>query len=654
MKFRYFLTSLVALATLFTGCGKQIIGGDLENLSVSNSYVSIPGEGGNAIVEVDAKEAWTLVIPEKATWLTASPMSGSAGKTTVTFAAGEGINTQEAEVKIKVGSNVQYIKVKQQVGTGEAALITVKEAAEAPDGKIVMVEGACTGIAEKVTYGNWYLKDDTGEIYIYGTKYNGQTKQGAIDKLGIEVGDVICVKGEKVLYNGTTLELKDVDVISIKKSLLKVEPTEINFDKAGTAQNIELTLKGSNLDIIKPDWISISNYDVKKNIVNIEFTAEPNTGDSRKGEIQFIATSGDDTTTITVVAIQASGVSAYALPFEETFAEGQGAFAIDDVVIPEGKTYIWKFAEGYGMKATAGVKAKGASDLVSPNIDLSSAENPVLTFDHVSRYAGNVDAELQLYITKDNGENWEQVLIPTYSSGADWTFVSSGNISLARYAGNIVQLRFSYQSTDEAYATWEIKNLKIEDNSAMTISNIAELNDFAVTDEQEFTATFTDVIVSYVNGKNAFLEDATGGAQLYLTDHGLVAGDKINGTVTGKIKLYHGYAELTALDITSATKTTGTAPVKEITLGALVNSYLRYINRAVKVTGVSLNPALTTSNRNTTVKAADDVEIAGYAQLNGAIEIPADTQGSLFCLPTRYNATLQLGIWDSAHFTPAN
>lgn len=653
MKFRYFLTSLVALATLFAGCGKQIIGGDLENISVSKSYISIPGEGGNAIVEVDAKEAWTLVIPEKAGWLTASPMSGSAGKTTITFTAGEGVNTQEAEVKIEIGSNVQYIVVKQQVGNGEASLITVAEAKEVPDGKIVMVEGACTGIAEKVTYGNWYLKDDTGEIYIYGTKYNGQTKQGAIDKLGIELGDVICVKGEKKTYNGT-VELVDVDVISIKKSLLKVEPAELRFDKEGTAKNVEITLKGENLDIIKPDWISISNYDVKKNIVNVEFTAEANEGDSRTGEIKFIATSGDDTTTIVVVAMQASGLPAYSLPFEETFAENQGAFEIDDIVLPEGKTYIWAFASGYGMKASAGVAAKAASDLVSPNIDLSSAENPVLTFDHVSRYAGNVDAELQLYITKDNGENWEQVLIPTYSSGADWTFVSSGNISLARYAGNIVQLRFSYQSTDEAYATWEIKNLKIEDNSAMTISNIAELNDFAVTDEQEFTATFTDVIVSYVNGKSAFLEDATGGVQFYLTDHGLVAGDKINGTVTGKIKLFRGYAELTALDITSATKTTATAPVKEITLGALVNSYLRYINRAVKVTGVSLNPALTTSNRNTTVKAADDVEIAGYAQVNGAIEIPADTQGSLFCLPTRYNATLQLGIWDSAHFTPAN
>lgn len=653
MKFRYFLTSLVALATLFTGCGKQIIGGDLENISVSNSYVSIPGEGGNAIVEVDAKEAWTLVIPEKATWLTASPMSGSAGKTTVTFTAGEGINTQEAEVKIKVGSNVQYIKVKQQVGTGEAALITVKEASEAPDGKIVMLEGACVEIEESVKYGDWYLQDETGKIYIYGTNYEGEKEKGALEKLGIEIGDIIRVKGEKQLYYGK-LELTHVDVLDIRKSLLKVEPAEIKFDKEGTAQNVEVILKGENLDILKPDWISITNYDVKKSIVNIEFTAEPNTGDVRKGEIKFVATSGDDTTTITVVAIQASGVSAYALPFEETFAENQGAFEIDDIVLPEGKTYIWAFASGYGMKASAGVAAKAASDLVSPNIDLTSAENPVLTFEHVSRYAGNVDAELQLYISQDNGANWEQVLIPNYSSGSDWTFVSSGNISLARYTGNIVQLRFSYQSTTEAYATWEIKNLKIEDNSAMTISNIAELNDFAVTDEQEFTATFTDVIVSYVNGKNAFLEDATGGVQLYLTDHGLVAGDNINGTVTGKIKLYHGYAELTALDITSATKTTATAPVKEITLGALVNSYLRYINRAVKVTGVSLNPALTTSNRNTTVKAADDVEIAGYAQVNGAIEIPADTQGSLFCLPTRYNATLQLGIWDSAHFTPAN
>ena len=280
MKFRYILTSLVALATLLTGCSKQIVGGDLENLSVSSSYVSLPEKGGSTSIEIEAKEAWSLVVPDGTTWFTASPMSGAAGKATITFTAEEGVNTQEAEVKIQVGSKFQYINVKQQVGDGSASLITVAEACDAPNGKVVMLEGVCTKIVESATYGNWYLQDDTGEIYIYGTKYEGATKQGALTKLGVEVGDILCVKGEKTVYSGT-VELVDVDVVKITKSLIKVDPSEIKFDKEGTAQSVELTLKCEDLKIEKPEWVKIDNYSLTDGVAKIDFVADPNTEDVR-------------------------------------------------------------------------------------------------------------------------------------------------------------------------------------------------------------------------------------------------------------------------------------------------------------------------------------------------------------------------------------
>ena len=39
--------------------------------------------------------------------------------------------------------------------------------------------------------------------------------------------------------------------------------------------------------------------------------------------------------------------------YSETFGTNQGAFTIDNKVLPEGTTYVWAFASGYGMKATA-------------------------------------------------------------------------------------------------------------------------------------------------------------------------------------------------------------------------------------------------------------------------------------------------------------
>ena len=66
-----------------------------------------------------------------------------------------------------------------------------------------------------IIYGNWMLKDATGEILIYGTlDAEGKTKN--FSSLGIEVGDIVTVEGPKKTYN-TTVELVDVKVIAIEK-----------------------------------------------------------------------------------------------------------------------------------------------------------------------------------------------------------------------------------------------------------------------------------------------------------------------------------------------------------------------------------------------------------------------------------------------------
>ena len=84
------------------------------------------------------------------------------------------------------------------------------------DGTTFRVKGECTKIAN-TTYGNWYLKDATGEIYIYGT-LDAEGKPKNFSSLGIEVGDIVTVEGPKTTYKETTVELVDVTVISIEKA----------------------------------------------------------------------------------------------------------------------------------------------------------------------------------------------------------------------------------------------------------------------------------------------------------------------------------------------------------------------------------------------------------------------------------------------------
>ena len=151
--------------------------------------------------------------------------------------------------------------------------------------------------------------------------------------------------------------------------------------------------------------------------------------------------------------------------FTETFETSQGNFTIDNKTMPTELTYVWKHdATNKYMKASAyanSTKYATESWLISPEIDLSSAPSAFLSFDHVMRYFGTANQEGTLKVTIDNGANWADVTIPTYPDGSSWTFVSSGEISLASYVGKKIKLAFIYKSSTDAAATWEIKNVKV-------------------------------------------------------------------------------------------------------------------------------------------------------------------------------------------------
>lgn len=157
----------------------------------------------------------------------------------------------------------------------------------------------------------------------------------------------------------------------------------------------------------------------------------------------------------------------------ETFATNQGAFAIVDVTLPEGGTYVWIWNTSKYMKASAFISSAKASEswLISPSIDLSNATAPKLTFEHTGKYfTSNKLTEQTLWVSTNYTEGapstatWTQLTIPTWPSGSDWTFVSSGAIDLSAYTANSnVRLAFKYASTTAGAATWEIKNLVVKE-----------------------------------------------------------------------------------------------------------------------------------------------------------------------------------------------
>ena len=112
MKTRYFLLSAaLVFATLLTGCTAEGIL-KLNNIQVSKSMVEIEMNGGSPTIDVTTNAAWAIEAFD-ADWLTVSPTSGAAGKSTITFSAGASAKDRSVELKLTCGGETQYIRVAQ-------------------------------------------------------------------------------------------------------------------------------------------------------------------------------------------------------------------------------------------------------------------------------------------------------------------------------------------------------------------------------------------------------------------------------------------------------------------------------------------------------------------------------------------------------------
>ena len=279
-----------------TSCADEATMTLLDEIQVSSSYVSIPVEGGSTYITVTAKDSWTVekVFTKKDSlkWLTISSTSGDAGESTLTFSAPSAIDGRTAEVLIQIGGKTQRINIIQ--GLAQIATATCAEVIAGPDSKTYQVTGVCTSISS-TTYGNWYLEDETGSIYIYGT-LDAKGAEKNFLSLGLEVGDEVTVQGPKTTY-GTTVELVNVTVINIKKSLVKVDSLENAVLPLEGGEFIAyLTCKGEGISVEIPDdaksWLSISSIQSAGTNTVVKFKAEANTGGDRGTTLTFRTTDG--------------------------------------------------------------------------------------------------------------------------------------------------------------------------------------------------------------------------------------------------------------------------------------------------------------------------------------------------------------------------
>lgn len=173
--------------------------------------------------------------------------------------------------------------------------------------------------------------------------------------------------------------------------------------------------------------------------------------------------------------------------------------------------------------------------------------------------------------------------------------------------------------------------------STTTIAGIKEITDGS--SQVDFTADLTDAVVTYVNDDHAYIQDATAAIYVNFENHGLVAGKKINGAVSGKVKATNKIDQITAL---TATLTDGgvipaaqTKTLAEIKAG-------NYDGMLVTVNNASFNNNSITDDDGTTsftLTNPNNIEVANGEKgtFNGYVSI--------------YNGTAyRLNIYEASHF----
>lgn len=176
-----------------------------------------------------------------------------------------------------------------------------------------------------------------------------------------------------------------------------------------------------------------------------------------------------------------------------------------------------------------------------------------------------------------------------------------------------------------------------------------------------FDVVLTNAKVTYKNGSNIFVEDATGGLLLYSGNSSLAVGDVINGRVWGAGYAYNGLPEATSLQTELAKVTKGDAPKPmEVTLAQLAADYGKYINRYILIKDATVGKTIDVKYSG--VKSAGELTdgtntFALNHQKSGKyndkniyyyVQAAKDSKVNVVCIPTVYKTKKQLNIWDKS------
>lgn len=237
----------------------------------------------------------------------------------------------------------------------------------------------------------------------------------------------------------------------------------------------------------------------------------------------------------------------------------------------------------------------------------------------------------------------------TYSSSDKAVATVDANTGVVTLVGvGTTIITASSVKTDTYAAGSASYTLNVTDSTP--ISGLAGLRaKVTSTTAQQYTVNVTDAVVTYVNGKNAYLQTAEGAVLCFGTNAlGLTQGKKINGQIVVNAMLYNGLLEVTAINTEGANVTTaeGELAPQVVTVADIIANPTAYESRYVTIENAIVSEAFSSMNAKIEQGGQTyDLRQKGKEELSVNLNDMVNVTG----FPAVFNSTLQLSVYEQEH-----
>ena len=553
---------------------------------------------------------WTLA--SNVDWLTFEPATSDKSETVTVTVGSEG----EGDEGVITLSAEGLESVTCKVTRTDIVDATVEEflAAEVGD-RQYRLTGKIESIANE-KYGNLYIQDATGRVYVYGiTDWSS---------LELRQGDIITIVGKRARYDNAKVEDQKEEM---KDAVLEssVKSTDVTI--------AEFLAKESSSTYLTSPYYRLSG--VIKEIVKAEY-----------GNFYLQAEDSEDY--VYVYGLTKAPVAKNDKSFGELgLAEGYKV-----TIVGQRGSY-------------AGAKVEDQKEeMVNAYIVTSEEGTPanVLQVNPVGSLLIATDTECVISVTctgdwtvtKDEGD-W----ITSYTESGS----GDGTIEVKFPENTTTETRNSKftVTSGELTASFKVDQKGIVET---VYANLAELNEAilaAGTTGMAFKLDLTspaEVTKIGSDNKTAYIQDATGAIMVYgapLTTYIENAAEKttIKGIVTGVGVVFDGLPEVTSIDVTAATiAQDGTGIYTEATIAEMLADFNKYLNCKVKLADATVTDAFSNSDKNGKLSQGEN-EIGVYVKnTSSAFSYATGTAGDVYVYPALYKTTTkQVYFWGAEDFT---